>query len=229
MKSLACLTFLAVTSFLASAAAPNPVVEMKTSLGTITIEVAQDKAPITAANFLKYVEKKYYDGTVFHRVIPGFMNQGGGFARDGADLVEKETQPGIRNEAKASGLRNEPGTLAMARTSDPNSASAQFFINVRNPNSPSGYNDFLDFDKARDGVGYAVFGRVIKGMDVVEKINQVATGRAVLKGRMPSGALAPQPSSDVPTKDVTVESVRLVEAGKTAEESKPAAKPEEKK
>jgi cyclophilin family peptidyl-prolyl cis-trans isomerase len=197
--------------------AANPVVEMKTSLGDITIELAQDKAPVTVSNFLAYVKKGHFDGTVFHRVIKGFMNQGGGFAKQNGDLVQKESMAPIRNEAKTSGLRNEPGTIAMARTGDPHSATAQFFINVKNPNTPSGYNEFLDFDKAADRVGYTVFGKVTKGMDVVDKINNVATGRRALKARSPSGELISQPSADVPTTDVVIESVRVVTAAEGGE------------
>lgn len=227
MKSLSIAFLLAALGSVMTARAANPVVEMKTSLGTITIELAQDKAPITVANFLKYVEKKHFDGTVFHRVIRGFMNQGGGFAREGADLVEKETLGPIKNEARASGLRNEAGTIAMARTPNPDSASAQFFINVKNPNTPSGYNDFLDFDKSRDGVGYTVFGKVIEGMDVVEKINQVPTSRMVLKNRTSTGAFVAQPAGDVPTSDVVVESVRLKSDAKAGAD-KPADSKEKK-
>ncbi len=191
-------------------AAGNPVVEMKTSMGTILLELARDKAPITVSNFVRYVEQKHYDNTVFHRVIRGFMNQGGGFELKDSDLVEKQTAfPPIRNEARASGLRNEPGTIAMARTGDPHSATAQFFINVRNPGTPSGSNDFLDFDKARDGFGYVVFGRVTSGMDVVEKINAVPTGRRTLKARDRSGAVREMPAADVPTTPVIIESIRL--------------------
>ncbi len=208
---------LAAGTLLAAAAESNPIVEMKTSLGTVTLEIAQDKAPITAANFLKYVEKKQYDGTVFHRVIHGFMNQGGGFTVEDGDLIEKETMAPIKNEAKASGLRNEPGTISMARTRSPDSATAQFFINVHNPNRPAGYNDFLDFDKAQDGVGYVVFGKVIKGMDVVDKINQVRTTRKILKNRLPTGALVASPTGDVPETNVVIESVRVVSADKPAD------------
>jgi cyclophilin family peptidyl-prolyl cis-trans isomerase len=220
-RILPCLAAAAsLLSFAASAA--NPVVEMKTSLGDIQIELAQDKAPITVSNFLAYVEKKHFDGTVFHRVIKGFMNQGGGFARQGNELVQKESMPPIKNEAKASGLRNEPGTIAMARTANPDSASSQFFINVKNPNTPDGSNSFLDFDKAADRVGYTVFGRVIKGMDVVDKINGVATGRQTLKARTPAGELVSMPAQDVPTTDVVIQSVRVVTASGDGA-SKPAA------
>jgi peptidyl-prolyl cis-trans isomerase B (cyclophilin B) len=166
MKHLLAGLLLAGTT-LASAYADNPVVELQTSLGAITVELFEDKAPQTVANFLSYTEKGFYDGTIFHRVIPGFMIQGGGF---NAEMQQKSTEAPIKNEAD-NGLRNEIGTLAMARTNDPHSATAQFFINVAD-------NGFLDHRSpdAR-GWGYAVFGRVIDGMDVVNKIVQVPTTR----------------------------------------------------
>jgi cyclophilin family peptidyl-prolyl cis-trans isomerase len=212
MKILAITLALGLSASAFVARAANPVVEMKTSLGTIKIELAQDKAPVTVSNFLQYVEKKHYDGTVFHRVIKGFMNQAGGFERKDSELVEKQAGAPIKNEARASGLRNEPGTIAMARTPNPHSATAQFFINVKNPQFPSGANEFLDFDKAQDGYGYAVFGKVVEGMDVVDKINQVQTGRRTLKSRTPSGGYVAQPAGDVPTTDIVIESVRVVKA-----------------
>jgi cyclophilin family peptidyl-prolyl cis-trans isomerase len=148
-----------------TASGPNPVVVMDTSMGTIRMELYHDKAPITVANFLKYVDEKHYDGTIFHRVIPDFMIQGGGFV---PGLQEKGSKyPPIKNEA-GNGLSNEAGTLAMARTSDPNSATDQFFINTVN-------NKFLDRANAKDKVGYAVFGKVTEGMDVVNKIRFVPT------------------------------------------------------
>lgn len=143
----------------------NPVVVMETSEGTIKIELFEKKAPITVKNFLQYVDDKFYDGVIFHRVIPNFMIQGGGML---PGLREKQTRPPIKNEA-GNGLKNERGTIAMARTSDPDSASAQFFINLK-------YNNFLDRANAADNVGYAVFGRVTEGMDVVDKIAKVQTG-----------------------------------------------------
>ena len=147
------------------AKAANPVVVMDTSLGTIKIELFEDKAPITVKNFLGYVDDKFYDGTVFHRVIPNFMIQGGGME---PGLKEKRTKDPIKNESD-NGLPNVRGAIAMARTNQPNSATAQFFINVKD-------NSFLDKAQARDGVGYCVFGRVIEGMDVVDKIKAVKTG-----------------------------------------------------
>src|SRR5438874_13833939 len=143
----------------------GPVVLMSTSMGEVKIELYEKEAPETVKNFLAYVNDKFYDGTIFHRVIPGFMVQGGGLT---AAMEQEPTKPPIKNEA-GNGLKNDTGTLAMARTSDPDSATAQFFINVKN-------NDFLNRDRASDGNGYAVFGRIIQGMDVVDKIRNVATG-----------------------------------------------------
>jgi peptidyl-prolyl cis-trans isomerase A (cyclophilin A)/peptidyl-prolyl cis-trans isomerase B (cyclophilin B) len=184
-----------LASFAASAAGPQ--VEMKTSLGTVVIELYPDKAPLTVENFLQYVKDRHYDGTVFHRVIPGFMVQGGGY---GPDFSEKVARKPVRNEA-SNGLKNEAGTIAMARTADPHSATAQFFINVAN-------NEFLNFRyPTQEGYGYCVFGKVIKGMDVVNRIVKVPTGAG------PGG------HRDVPVKPVIIESVRLVEAA-----AKPAPK-----
>lgn len=143
----------------------NPEVLLETTAGDILVELYPDKAPKTVANFLKYVDEGFYDNTIFHRVIPDFMIQGGGMD---ARMREKETREPIENEAD-NGLKNERGALAMARTADPHSASAQFFINHKD-------NDFLDYRaKTRDGWGYAVFGKVIDGMDVVDKISKVKT------------------------------------------------------
>ena len=144
----------------------RPVVLLATSLGEIKIELDREKAPITVKNFIDYVKAGYYDGTVFHRVIPGFMIQGGGLTPDMKDEREGQRAP-IKNES-SNGLKNETGTVAMARTSVPDSATAQFFINVKD-------NAFLNKSQAQDGVGYAVFGRVIEGMEVVRKIEQVKT------------------------------------------------------
>lgn len=150
----------------AATAAAHPVVVIETSMGTIKVELYEDKAPITVKNFLSYVDKKHYDGTIFHRVINGFMIQGGGYDKD---MKERGTDAPIKNEA-ANGLKNTVGTLAMARTNIPDSATAQFFINVKD-------NGFLDFrDPSPQGIGYAVFGKVIAGMDVVDKIKAVKTG-----------------------------------------------------
>ena len=152
------------------ALAADPQVDLRTSAGTIRIELYPAKAPKTVENFLQYVKDGHYNGTVFHRVIDGFMVQGGGFD---ASFKQKPTRKPIANEAKAAisaGLKNDVGTLAMARTSDPDSATAQFFINVND-------NAFLNSgDSKGDGVGYAVFGKVVSGMDVVTKIAKTPTG-----------------------------------------------------
>jgi peptidyl-prolyl cis-trans isomerase A (cyclophilin A) len=149
----------------AASAAQAQKVRLSTSEGAIVIEVDAYKAPKTTANFLRYVQDKHYDGTVFHRVIKDFMIQGGGMT---AEMVEKATRAPIPLEAR-NGLSNLRGTLAMARTANPDSATAQFFINVVD-------NTFLDAANARDGNGYAVFGKVVEGMDVVDKIRAVPTG-----------------------------------------------------
>ena len=163
-----------------------PMVVIKTSLGTIKAELYPDKAPLSVKNFLDYVNDKFYDGTIFHRVINGFMIQGGGFD---ANMRQKDTKPPVKNEA-ANGLKNLNFTLAMARTSIPDSATSQFFINV-NDNVP------LDFkDPSPGGIGYCVFGKVVDGTDVVKKIRDVQTG---VKNGM----------RDVPVTTVTIESVRL--------------------
>src|SRR6478672_6886551 len=179
------LLILAATLALGSAghaaAADAPQVLLKTSMGDITVELNQDKAPKSSANFLQYVKSGHYNGTVFHRVINNFMIQGGGFDTSGK---QKATNAPIENEA-ANGLKNEPYTVAMARTSAPNSATAQFFINVRN-------NAFLDYP-GQDGAGYAVFGKVVKGREIVDKIKEVPTG-----------------PGDVPVKPVVIESASIV-------------------
>jgi cyclophilin family peptidyl-prolyl cis-trans isomerase len=148
--------------------AANPQVEMQTSFGNILLELYPDKAPKTVKNFLFYVKENHYKDTIFHRVIPGFMIQGGGFDKL---LKQKPTKKPIENEAD-NGLKNEMGTIAMARTSDPHSATSQFFINVGN-------NTFLNYTTPTPrGYGYTVFGRVIKGMDIVKKISTTPTGAA---------------------------------------------------
>lgn len=150
----------------ANAWGENPRVELKTARGSIVIELYPDKAPRTVANFLQYVKDGHYGGTIFHRVIDGFMIQGGGFDRN---MREKPSRAPIENEA-ANGLKNQPGTVAMARRPNPHSASAQFFINLKD-------NDFLNYrEPTPQGYGYAVFGRVVRGMDVVTGIAKVATG-----------------------------------------------------
>lgn len=178
-------------------------VKLVTSKGDIVIELDRAKAPVTVDNFLSYVKKKHYDGTVFHRVIGSFMIQGGGFAQKDGSLVEKESGKGIKNEA-SNGLKNDRGTIAMARTSDPNSATAQFFINVVDNamlNAPS-----------PDGHGYAVFGKVVEGIDVVDKIKAVSTGTKKITMRGPGGQTMEMPSQDVPTEDVVITSATVVEA-----------------
>jgi peptidyl-prolyl cis-trans isomerase A (cyclophilin A) len=172
-----------------AAFAANPQLEVKTSLGTISIELYQDKAPKSVENFLQYAKDDFYNGTVFHRVIPGFMIQGGGFT---PEMKQKDTRAPIQNEAR-NGLKNQTGTLAMARTGDPHSATAQFFINLRD-------NSFLDYP-SRDGWGYAVFGKVTQGFDIVQKIAMVPTGNA-------------GPHQNVPSTPVIIESVKLLPAKK---------------
>jgi len=149
-----------------AAAQENPVVIIETSLGTITAELDRAKAPLSVENFLQYAADGHYNGTIFHRVIKGFMIQGGGFT---ADMQQKSVRDPIKNEA-TNGLRNAPGTLAMARTNIVDSATSQFFINTGNNSSLNNRNT------TQDGYGYAVFGKVTDGMDVVDKIEGVATG-----------------------------------------------------
>jgi peptidyl-prolyl cis-trans isomerase B (cyclophilin B) len=150
----------------AYAASDNPQVIMETSKGTIVLELYPDEAPKTVDNFLRYARWGHYDGTIFHRVVPNFMIQGGGFT---PDMKQKSTEMPIDNEAD-NGLKNDRGTVAMARTQDPHSATAQFFINTKK-------NTFLDHNSTTtEGWGYAVFGRVIEGMDVVDVISKVETG-----------------------------------------------------
>jgi len=168
---------------------PNPQIVMETSMGNIKVELFQDKAPITVQNILAYVDEKFYDGTIFHRVIADFMIQGGGMQ---SGMKEKKTKPPIKNES-TNGLSNKRGTIAMARTSAPDSASAQFFINTVD-------NGFLDKAKAQDRVGYCVFGQVTEGMDAVDKIRKVPTGSAGGHG-------------DVPKQEVSIKSVRRASAG----------------
>ena len=174
----------------------NPKVLLETNHGDITVELNQQKAPITVKNFISYVEKKFYDNTIFHRIIDGFMIQGGGFSNDEMPSQKKPDAP-IKNEGKKSGLSNIRGSIAMARTNDPHSATSQFFINVvDNKNlDPGGFS----------ADGYAVFGKVIKGMDVVDKIKSVKTGSTPLKTLRGVGAMR-----DVPVKKVIIKSAKLV-------------------
>lgn len=153
--------------------AKNPIVVIETNMGTIEVELNQEKAPLTVKNFLSYVEEKFYNGLIFHRVIDGFMIQGGGYDDK---MKEKKTKAPIKNEAK-NGLTNDIGTIAMARTADPDSATAQFFINV-NDNSSLNY-------PSPDGHGYAVFGKVTSGMHVVNRIKMVKTGNLAGHSNVP--------------------------------------------
>jgi peptidyl-prolyl cis-trans isomerase A (cyclophilin A) len=184
LRTLLAAALLAAASLVHAA---DPRVELKTSLGVIVLELSAEKAPKTVANFLQYVKDGHYNGTVFHRVIDGFMIQGGGFE---PGMQQKPTRAPVENEAR-NGLRNDAGTIAMARTSDPNSATAQFFINVAN-------NDALNHPRP-DGHGYAVFGRVVQGMDVVNRIKGVRTGN---RG----------PHQNVPLEDVVIESATVLPA-----------------
>lgn len=163
-------------------------ITLHTNFGDITLELFHDKAPVTAANFLQYCRDGHYNGTIFHRVIDGFMIQGGGYA---PGFEEKDTRASIKNEAN-NGLSNKVGTIAMARTQEPHSASAQFFINVAD-------NTFLDFkSESMSGWGYCVFAQVTDGMDIVNKIKAVKTGRYGMH-------------QDVPKEDVVIENVTIAE------------------
>jgi len=164
------------------------MIKMHTSYGVISLELDAAKAPATVANFERYAREGFYDGTIFHRVIDGFMIQGGGL---NADMINKPTHAPIQNEA-GNGLKNERGTIAMARTNDPHSATAQFFINVKD-------NHFLDHRMpSGDGWGYCVFGKVVDGMDVVDRIKGVATGRVSFH-------------QDVPVEPIVIEKVEIVD------------------
>jgi cyclophilin family peptidyl-prolyl cis-trans isomerase len=183
--AVAAFAFAATTAF----AATNPVVELETTAGLIKIELYPDAAPKTVANFVQYVKDKFYDGTQFHRVIDGFMIQGGGFT---PEFSQKPTRPPVPIEAESSskaGLLNVPGTVAMARTSDPNSATSQFFINV---------NDNKSLNYSPTNPGYTVFGKVVSGMDVVTKIAKSATGSGGQFGK------------DVPVDKVIIKSAKLI-------------------
>jgi peptidyl-prolyl cis-trans isomerase A (cyclophilin A)/peptidyl-prolyl cis-trans isomerase B (cyclophilin B) len=186
------LVMLSAAAAAPGAIAADPQVDLKTSAGTIRLELYPGKAPKTVENFLQYVKDGHYDGTIFHRVIPGFMIQGGGFE---PSYRQKATRAPVANEAQGAvkaGLKNEVGTIAMARTADPHSATAQFFINV-------GDNTFLNWgDPRSDGHGYAVFGKVVSGMDVVKKI-----------AAAPTGAGGPF-RSDVPRETVVIQSAAVV-------------------
>lgn len=181
-------------------------VQLNTSLGPITLELADKQAPKSVGNFLAYVRAGFYDGTIFHRVIDGFMIQGGGFT---TDFQQKPTRASIANEAN-NGLKNRRGTVAMARTSDPNSATAQFFINVKD-------NSFLDYrGPTPQGWGYAVFGKVVDGMEVVDKIRQTPTGSGGPGSRF----------SDVPVTPVVIESAIVLDGSEpAAAEAEPTPEP----
>ncbi len=179
-----CLLF-CITAIPSGAAGKNPEVLVSTSMGDIKIELFPTDAPLTVKNFLAYVKDGFYKGTIFHRVIPGFMIQGGGFT---ADMTMKPTGRPVKNEAGNS-LKNDRGTVAMARTADPDSATSQFFINVVN-------NDSLNRPMP-DGYGYAVFGKVVEGMDVVDKISSVKTGSRMV-------------FQDVPVTPVVIKSITVI-------------------
>ncbi len=161
-----------------------PMIRFETSLGDFTIELFEKEAPESVANFTRYIDEGFFDGTIFHRIVPGFVIQGGGFTED---MTQKKTKPPVKNEAD-NGLKNKRGTLSMARTNDINSATSQFFVNLKD-------NDFLDH--SRGNFGYAVFAKVTEGMDVVDKIAAVETGRK-------------RGFDDVPVEAVTMKSVRRV-------------------
>ena len=185
-----CLGAVCVLLLSAGAYAANPQVEIKTNFGAITVELFPEKAPKTVENFLQYVNSGFYKDVVFHRVIPGFMIQGGGFSKA---MEQKPARDPVGIESN-NGLKNNAGTLAMARTQNPNSATAQFFINLAD-------NAFLNFSAPTvRGYGYTVFGKVLKGMDVVEKI-----------AKLPTGAGGPF-QQDVPQQQVVIEDAKLVEA-----------------
>jgi cyclophilin family peptidyl-prolyl cis-trans isomerase len=178
-----------------AARAADPSVVIKTSMGSITVELDATHAPKTVANFLAYVDKKAYDGTIFHRVIPGFMVQGGGFK---PDMSEISYDAPVVNEAAASGLKNLRGTISMARTSDPDSATAQFFLNLSDNISGGKTLDgqpAVDLDPNEQGPGYTAFGKITKGLDVIDKISKVQTATV---GQ----------NENVPVKVVMIESIR---------------------
>jgi cyclophilin family peptidyl-prolyl cis-trans isomerase len=162
------------------------MIRFETTLGDFTIELFDKEAPQSVANFLRYIDDGFFDGTIFHRIVPGFVIQGGGFTED---MAQKRTQPPVKNEAD-NGLKNKRGTLSMARTNDINSATSQFFVNLKD-------NDFLDHSRAN--FGYAVFARVTEGMDVVDKIAAVKTGKH-------------RGFDDVPVEAVIMKSVKRIPA-----------------
>lgn len=214
MVSMIFATFATFASGVASGRAQepdaNPRVALETSKGKVVVELFSKEAPQTVANFLQYVDSGHYNNTVFHRVIgpnpqqpQGFMIQGGGFAA-GQPIQEKETRGMIKNEAD-NGLTNERGTLAMARTPDPDSASAQFFINLSD-------NDFLNHrSKTAQGWGYAVFGKVVEGMEVVDQIARVETGRSPAMAKSGGGQLDRTTFDDVPVEPVLIQTATRVQ------------------
>jgi cyclophilin family peptidyl-prolyl cis-trans isomerase len=196
LRSIIVALTVTLASLSLSAQAQNPQVEMRTSLGTIVLELQPENAPLTVKNFLQYVNDGFYNGTIFHRVIADFMIQGGGFT---PDMQQKKTRDPIKHEG-GNGLKNQVGTIAMARTADPNSGTSQFFINVVD-------NQMLDFrGPGPQEIGYCVFGRVVKGLDVVNKIRNVQTST---RGG----------HQNVPVQAVTIEKVTVIDAA-----AKPAAK-----
>ena len=206
MRKTTLLLAAAILSWASGNALAGTQVRLDTSLGPITLELANDQAPKTVENFLAYAREGFYNGTIFHRVIDGFMIQGGGFT---ADFQQKPTRAPVKNEAD-NGLKNRRGAVAMARTSDPQSATAQFFINVKD-------NPALDYQSSTpQGWGYAVFGQVIGGMEVVDKIRQVPTG---------AGGSGNQ-FRDVPTTPVIIRSVTVFPAPPPTPESTTPATPE---
>ncbi len=187
-------------ALLAGSAQAGPKVLMKTTKGDITLELDSEKAPETVKNFLAYVEDGFFNKTIFHRVIDNFMIQGGGFGlKEDGTIEQKPTKASIPNEGK-NGLKNERGTIAMARTGDPNSATSQFFINLK-------VNDGLDYPSP-DGAGYAVFGKIVEGMDVVDAIAKVATEEKKMKGRYENSVFEKE-YRDVPVENVVIESASV--------------------
>lgn len=186
LAALAAGALLVANPLWAAQTTTSPKVQIQTNMGDIVLELNAKAAPKTVANFLQYAKSGFYKNTIFHRVIPGFMIQGGGFV---SGLEEKDTKAPIALESR-NGLTNQRGTIAMARTSDPNSATSQFFINVAN-------NNFLNADQAQDGNGYAVFGKVVSGMEVVDKIAGVKTHTV-------------RYYDDVPIRDVVIKNVSIL-------------------
>jgi cyclophilin family peptidyl-prolyl cis-trans isomerase len=208
--------------FATAALAGDPVVVMKTNLGDIKIQMNPEKAPKTVENFLKYVRDGFYTNTVYHRVIKGFVVQGGGFARAANKQHEqKKVNAPVQNEA-SNGLSNTLGTISMARTRDPHSATSQFFLNVADNSGK------LDPSPTRDPNGYAVFGKIIEGMDVLKKMEETTTGNTELKARMGSetGLMM---MTDVPVEDLVLMEAYVDGEKKPTDKQADPAKPEEKK